>query len=81
MDARRALLSVSAMSDNGWEVDFGHGKSSIRHGKSDVELKRRGGLYLLEGEVKDARLTMPGEMTEVLVMPVEGIPQPTFLLE
>ena len=27
VDARRALLSVSAMLDNGWEVDFGHGES------------------------------------------------------
>ena len=81
VDARRALLSVSAMSHNGWQVDFGHGTSSIRHGKSDVELKRRGGLCLVEGEVKDARLTTPGETTEVLMMPVEGIQQPTLLLE
>ena len=65
------------MLDNGWEVDFGHGKSSIRNGVNGVDLKRRGGLYLLEGEVKDARLTT--EMTEVLVMPVEGIPQSTLM--
>ena len=77
VDARRALLSVSAMLDNGWEVHFGHGKYIIRNGANEVDLKRRGGLYLLEGEVKDARLTT--DMTEVLVMPVEGIPQPTLL--
>ncbi len=40
-------------------------------------MKRRGGLYLLEGEVEDARLAT--ETTEVLVMPVEDIPQPTLM--
>ncbi len=72
VDARRALLSVSAMLDNGWEVDFGDGKSSIRHGNNGVELKRRGGLYLLEGEVKDARVTTLERATEVLAADFVG---------
>ena len=34
VDVRRALLSVSAMSDNGWEVDFGHGRRTSDMGRA-----------------------------------------------
>jgi hypothetical protein len=66
VDARRALLSVSAITDRGWNVRFEDGKSFIQMRECLLELKRRGCLYVLEGRVQDAR-----QAPEVLVMPVE----------
>ena len=71
VDARRALLSVSAMLDAGWQVGFAGELSTITCQQNSIELVRRGGLYLLEGKVRDARELRRDQMPEVLVMPVE----------
>ena len=71
VDARRALLSVSAMLDAGWQVGFAGKLSTITCQQNSIELVRRGGLYLLEGKVRDARELRRDQLPEVLVMPVE----------
>ncbi len=54
VEARRALLSVSAIIDAGWCVAFNQQRPVIKLEGVILPLHRRGGLYSLEGAVLDA---------------------------
>ena len=74
VDASKALLSVSAVLDKGWRVDFDPDQPMITKETMKLYLERRGGLYMFEGEVQEAR----GEQLEgdevCDVMPIENEP-------
>ena len=72
VDARRALLSVSAILDKGWRLNFDPDRPMIVKEAMKLHLERRGGLYTFEGEVQEARDEQP-EGDEVCdVMPIEN---------
>ena len=54
VDASRALLSVSAVLDKAWRVDFDPDQPMIAKENMKLYLERQGGLYLFEGEVQEA---------------------------
>jgi hypothetical protein len=59
LDASRALLSVSAVADKGWRFDFNLVQPIITKDAMTLYFKRRGGLYILEGEVQVMPLESP----------------------
>ena len=72
VDASRALLSVSAVLDKGWRVDFDPDRPMITTEDMKLYLERQSGLYLFEGEVQEARDEQL-EGDEVCdVMPIES---------
>ena len=51
VDACRALLSVSAILDKGWRVNFDPDRPMIIKEAMKLHLERQGGLYLFEGDL------------------------------
>ena len=72
VDASRALLSVSAVADKGWRADFDPVQPMITKDAMTLYLKRRGGLYILEGEVQDSCGEQVADGEQYEVMPLES---------
>ncbi len=69
VDARCALLSVSAMLVAGWDTDFNRQRPLLKFWDASLVLCRRGGLRILVGEVRHSG---QAALDETLAMPVEG---------
>ena len=70
-EARRSLLSVFTMVDAGWRVSFDGRSPRPTNGVKELILTRKRGLYLLEGEILDARRDDLEKKSSALVMSVE----------
>ena len=72
VDASRALLSVSAILDKGWRVNFDPDRPMIVKEAMKLHLERRGGLYLFEGAVQEVCDEQFGNYEVCDVMPIES---------
>ncbi len=72
VDATRALLSVSAILDKGWRLDFDPDRPMIIKETMKSHLERRGGLYLFEGEVREVCDDKLENYEVCAVMPIEN---------
>ena len=70
--ASRALLSVSAILDKGWRVNFDPDRPMIIREAMELHLERRGGLYLFEGEVREVCDEQLGNDEVCDVIPIEN---------